>query len=199
MRYLGKVDILVCANQWTMWVVKCIREISRAGFVTNWLRFSPCSRSCSEARCAWMWRRRRRGRCASERPGGEETTAGTWGATSEAPEAPDPPWEVEWCGTAGDHHLEAAWPPNLAWAPEEAPVARERVASQTSAAEECTTCSVEVVPRSSSSTVLVNEKKSSCMNVYIGLCFIFIFLFPLCFGMWHSLSTFFVCEIDKTK
>lgn len=78
----------------------------------------------------------------------------------------------------GDHHLEEAWLPNLVWALDEALEVKERVALQPSVAEKNATCSVEVVLCSSSSTVLVNEKKSSCINI-----FVFLFFVPLCFGM----------------
>lgn len=54
----------------------------------------------------------------------------------------------------GDHLLEAAWPPNWAQAQEEAVESKERAASRPSVAEKYTACIVEVVPCSSSSTVL---------------------------------------------
>lgn len=165
------------------------------------LAFSSCSPSCFEARCVWMWRRRRQGRCVNERPVAEETTVGTWGATTGALEVREASWEVEWCAsvTGGDHHLEAAWPPNLAWAPEEALAARERVASRPSAAEKSTTCSVEVVPCSSSSTVLVNEKEIF-MYKRIYLFFVLFFIFCSLFALeCDTACQPFVCEIDKTE
>ncbi|MEQ2196303.1 hypothetical protein XENOCAPTIV_008710, partial [Xenoophorus captivus] len=61
----------------------------------------------------------------------------------------------------GDRHPEVAWLPNPAWVPEEVLAGKERAALQLSVAEKSTTCSVEVVSCSSSSAVLINEKKSS--------------------------------------
>lgn len=113
-----------------------------------WSSFPPCSPSCFEGRCVWMWRRRRRERCASGRPAAAETTGAIWGATTEAPEAPEASWEAGCSanGMGGGRHLEAAWPQNPAWAPGEAPEAKQRVALLPSAAEKS-------APRSGSSIV----------------------------------------------
>lgn len=120
------------------------------------LSFPLRSPSCFETRCVSTWRRRKREPCVNEKPA-TETSAGTWGA---APAARGASCQVEWCVTAteGDPLLEAAWPPKWAQAQEEAPGSKERAASRPSVAEQHTACIVEVVPCSSSSTVLWKKR-----------------------------------------
>lgn len=167
-----------------------------------WSSFPLCSPSCFEGRCVWMWRKRRRERCASARPAAAETTVVTWGATTEAPEAPEASWEAECSAnaTAGGRHLEVAWPRNLAWAPGEAPEAKEKVALLPSAAEKSAPRSVEVVSCFSSSTVLANETKSSCSkHIWFIFCFFFVIFCSLFALECDTACQLLVCEIDKTK